>query len=133
MTSRREDVVADWPVIVTVALIARMTVPAVGYGRGDAVVALGITIPRSVSPVPRFALNAPCDDVPVGASAPAEAPFPERCALPLARPVTVCVLDSLTTLLLLSRRVAVRLTVTVVATAFVVLSMACCPVPAVVV
>jgi hypothetical protein len=30
MTSRRVDVAGDWPVIVTVADMARMTVPAVG-------------------------------------------------------------------------------------------------------
>ena len=59
MTSRRVDVVADCPVIVTVADIARMTVPAVGYGWGFAVVATGTTTAFTVSPATRFAVNAP--------------------------------------------------------------------------
>src|SRR4051812_12716206 len=107
MTSRRDVVVGVCPVIVTVALIARITLPAVGYGCVFVVDAAGITTPLVVSPATRFAVNAPCGEVPVVFSEPAEAPLTVRCALPLARPVTVCVLVSLITLLLLSRRVAV--------------------------
>ena len=76
----------------------------------------------TVSPVTRFAVKVPCADVPVVDSVPADAPFTVRCVLPLARPVTVSVLDSFTVLLLLSRRVAVPETVTVAVIAFVVLS-----------
>lgn len=126
MTSRRDDVVGDCPEIVTVALMARMTVPAVGYVLVVVLVGTGMTTPVTVSPATRFALNAPCDDVPVVFSVPADAPFTVRCVLPFARPVTVRVLDSLTTLLLLSRRVTVPLTVTAVTTVFVVLSIFSC-------
>jgi hypothetical protein len=121
-------------VIVTVADIARMTVPAVGYV-GPVVVddGTGMTTPFTVSPATRFAVNAPCLDVPVVASVPADAPFTVRCVLPFASPVTVCVLDWLTVLLLLSRLVAVPVTVTVVVAVFVVLSIFACVTPALVV
>src|SRR6266550_5951727 len=92
-----------------------------------------MTTPLIVSPATRFAVNAPCEDVPVVFSVPADVPFTVRCVLSFARPVTVWLLDSFTTLLLLSRRVAVPLTVTVETTVFVVLSRACCTCPAVVV
>ena len=51
----------------------------------------GITTAFTVSPVTRFAVNAPCVDVPVVVSVPADVPFTVRCVLPLASPVTVCV------------------------------------------
>jgi hypothetical protein len=88
MTSRRDDVAGDCPEIVTVALIARMTVPAVGYG-GVVLVGAGMTTPLIVSPVTRIAVKAPCRDVPVVFSVPDDAPFTVRCALPFASPVTV--------------------------------------------
>jgi hypothetical protein len=86
-----------------------------------------------VSPAARFAVNAPCRDVPVVVSVPVDVPFTVRCALPFARPVTVCVLASFTSLLLLSRRVTVPLTVTVETIVFVVLSGFSWTTPAVVV
>jgi len=85
--------------MVTVADIARITVPAVGYeGPVLELVGAGITTALIVSPVTRFAVNAPWLDVPVVVSVPADVPFTVRCVLPLANPVTVCVLDSFTTL-----------------------------------
>jgi len=96
-------------------------------------VGAGMTTFLIVSPATRLAVNAPCGDFPVVFSLPADAPLTVRWALPLASPVTVCVLVSLTTLVLLSRRVAVPPTVTVVVMVFVVLSGFCCTVPEVVV
>ena len=96
-------------------------------------VGTGITTFLTVSPVTRFAVNAPCIVVPVVVSDPADTPFTVRCVLPFARPVIVCELDSSTTLLLLSRRVAVPATFTVVAAVFVVLSGFDCANPAAVV
>ena len=119
--------------MVTVADIARITVPEVGYEGPVPLDETGMTTAFTVSPVTRFAVNAPCVDVPVVVSVPADAPFTVRCVLPLARPVTVCVLDWLTTLLLLSRRVAVPVTVTVVVAVLVVLSIFYCVAPAAVV
>jgi hypothetical protein len=52
-----------------------------------------MTTALTVSPVTRVAVNAPWLDVPVVVSVPADAPFTVRCVLPLANPVTVCVLD----------------------------------------
>jgi hypothetical protein len=89
MTSRRDDVVGDWPEIVTVALMARMTVPAVGYVCVVVLVGAGMTTPLVVSPATRLAVNAPCDDVPLVLSVPDDAPFTVRCVLPLASPVIV--------------------------------------------
>jgi hypothetical protein len=66
-------------------------------------------------------------------SVPADAPFTVRCVLPFARPAIVWELDSSTTLLLLSRRVDVPVTLTVVTAVFVVLSGFDCATPAVVV
>ena len=74
---------------VTVAFMTRMTEPAVGYGRGVAVLGAGMTIPLTVSPATRFAVNAPCVDVPVVVSVPADAPFTVRCTAPAANPVMV--------------------------------------------
>ena len=84
--------------IVTVADIARMTVPAVGYAGPVVDEETGMTTAFTVSPVTRFAVNAPCVDVPVVVSVPADAPFTVRCVLPFASPVTACALDWLTTL-----------------------------------
>src|SRR4051812_6747629 len=90
MTSRRVDVAGDCPLIVTVADIARMTVPAVGYvGPVLVLVGTGMTTAFTVSPVTRIAVNAPCDDVPVVVSVPFDAPFTVRCVLPFASPVIV--------------------------------------------
>ena len=93
----------------------------------------GIMTFLTVSPVTRFAVNAPWLDVPVVVSNPADAPFTVRCVLPFASPVIVCELDSSTTLLLLSRRVAVPVTFTVVTAVLVVLSGFDCATPAAVV
>jgi hypothetical protein len=120
--------------MMTVADIARITVPAVGYeGPVLVLVGAGMTTPFTVSPVTRVAVNAPCIDVPVVVSVPADAALTVRCALPFARPVTVCVLDSFTVLLLLSRRVDVPVTVMAVVALFVVLSTLDCATPAAVV
>src|SRR5947209_2119999 len=120
--------------MVTVADIPRITVPAVGYvGPVVELEGAAMTTALMVSPVTRFAVNAPWLDVPVVASAPADTAFTVRCALPFARPVMVCMLDSFTTLLLLSRLVAVPVTVTVVTAELVVLSGLDCATPAAVV
>jgi hypothetical protein len=131
-TSRREDDVGDCPVMVTVAAIARMTVPAVGYGCSFVVVAAGMTTAVTVSPVVRFAVNAPSFDLPVLDSVAADVPLTVRFVLPGARPATVWLLVSFTVLVLLSRRVVVPATVTFVLTVFVVLSSFGCAPPAVV-
>jgi hypothetical protein len=67
-----------------------------------------------VSPAVRFAVNAPSRDVPVVVSVLAEAPFTVRFAV--SKPAIVCELEALITLLLLSRRVAVPLTLDATAT-----------------
>src|SRR5512146_2934285 len=126
ITSRREDVVGEPPDSVTVTLIARITVPAVGYGNVVVLAGTGITTLLTVSPATRLAVNAPCGDLPVVFSVPADAPSIVRLVLPLARPEMVSLLDSLTTLVLLSRRVTVPFTVTVVATVLVRLSIFGC-------
>ena len=83
-----------------------------------------------MSPAVRFAVNAPSGDLPFVVSDPADEPLNVRRVLPLASPVTVCVLVSSTTLVLLSRRVAVPFAVVVVAIVFVVLSIFSCAWPA---
>src|SRR5215213_11056454 len=88
-TSRRDDVVGAWPVIVTVAVIERVIEPAVGYGRVLVLVGTGMTTALIVSPATRLAVKAPFSDVPVVVSVPADVPFTVRCALPFAKPVTV--------------------------------------------
>src|SRR5689334_18250144 len=131
MTSRRVDVVGVCPVIVTLADIERMIWPAVGYGRVLTVVARGITTAFTVSPDVRFAVNAPCIDVPVVVSDPADVLLTVRCELVAARPVTTWLLDDAIVFLLESRRVVVPLTFAVVVTVFVVdVSKADCAAPA---
>jgi hypothetical protein len=90
----------------------------------------GITTFWTVSPATRFDVNAPWSELPVVDSEPADAPLIVRWVLPLASPVTVCALVSSTTLMLLSRRVAVPFTVVAVETTFVVLSGFSCAWPA---
>ena len=95
------------------------------------VVARGITTAFTVSPDVRFAVNAPCEDVPVVVSVPVDVLFTVRCVLVGARPVTTWLLDDAIVLLLLSRRVIVPLTFAVVVTVFVVtVSNADCAAPA---
>jgi len=65
--------------MVTVADIARITVPEVGYEGPVPLDETGMTTAFTVSPVTRFAVNAPCVDVPVVVSVPADAPFTVRC------------------------------------------------------
>src|SRR5205823_2898758 len=69
-TSRRVVVCGVLPVNVTVADIARISVPAVGYGCGVAVVGVGITSAFVVSPVTRVDVNAPAELWPVVDSLP---------------------------------------------------------------
>ena len=133
ITSRRVDVAGDWPLIVTAADIARITVPAVGYEGPVPELETGMTTALTVSPVTRAAVNAPWLDVPVVVSLPFDAPLTVRWVLPFASPVMVCVLASSTMLLLLSRRVAVPVTLIVVTAVFVVLSGFDCATPAAVV
>src|SRR4051812_35843102 len=90
-------------------------------------------IPVIVSPAVRFDVNAPAFDVPVLDSVLADTAATVRCLLPVARPETVWLLVSFTTLFLLSRRVAVPVTNAVVTTVFVVLSRFDCATPAAVV
>jgi hypothetical protein len=85
----RDEIVGDCPLIVTVADIARMTVPAVGYVCPLVAVWTGMTTPVTVSPAERLAVNAPCIDLPVVDSVAADVPLTVRFVLPGARPVTV--------------------------------------------
>ncbi len=90
-----------------------------------------MTTAFTVSPDVRFAVNAPCLDVPVVVSVPADVLFTVRCELVDARPVTTWLLDDAIVLVLLSRRVLVPLTFAVVVTVFVVdVSNADCATPA---
>ena len=57
ITSHRVDVAGDCPLIVTVADIARITVPAVGYEGPVPEFETGMTTAFTVSPVTRDAVN----------------------------------------------------------------------------
>jgi hypothetical protein len=120
ITSRRSFVVGDWPAMVIVACIERITVPAVGYvGLPETI---GTTSPLVVSPTSRVDVNAPSPFLPVVDSSPRDTPLTVRCVLPTASPVMVRSLELLTVDTALSWRVRVPVAWIFAFTTFVVLS-----------
>ena len=89
IVSLRDEDVADCPVICTVLDIERVMLPPVGYGNRFADVGTGITTSFTASLAVRFAVNAPCCDVPVVFSVLDDVLFTVRDVFPFARPVTV--------------------------------------------